>query len=114
MVNRTEQEGKQGERSGNPLRAHLVDHAEHWRWGSAWRRLKGSLREKKLLDALPTELPVQYSSWLNDTEDDDTLFQLRNSVNKGTPYGTIDWVEDIVEKYDLHSTMRGTGRPKKY
>ena len=98
----------------NPLRARMVDRAEDWQWGSAWRRLKGSPKEKKLIAQPQTELPRRYASWLNDDEDDDTLTQLRNSVNKGTPYGTMEWTEDIIEQYDLQSTVRGTGRPKKH
>ncbi len=97
----------------NPLRAHLVERAEDWRWGSAWRRLNGTPEEKKLLTPPPTELPHRYSSWLND-EEDTALIQLRNSVNKGTPYGAMGWTEDIIKKYDLQSTARGLGRPKRH
>jgi putative transposase len=37
----------------NPLRAGLVDRAEDWRWGSLFRRVKGTLEERALLSAGP-------------------------------------------------------------
>ena len=37
---------------------------------------------------------------------------IRYSVNKGKPYGTDTWIDNIVEKFNLGHTLRGPGRPK--
>ncbi len=97
----------------NPLRARLERKAEDWRWGSAWRRYNGTASEKRLLAELPTKLPHGYRSWLNDRDDLAQLEAIRTSVNKGTPYGTMNWVDKMVKKFDLLLTTRTRGRPKK-
>ena len=96
----------------NPLRAKLVGRAESWQWGSAYRRKYGNQKEKSLLSELPIELPHGYTSWLNEREDPKVLTVLRESVNKGKPYGAIGWVEKMVKKHKIFSTMRTRGRPR--
>jgi len=97
----------------NPLRAKLVRRAENWRWSSLWRREKGSKKEQKLLSKLPIELPDNYLSIVNTTPSSDMLDTIRTSVNKGVPFGSENWVQKIVRKFNLESTLRGPGRPKK-
>ncbi len=97
----------------NPLRAKLVSSADRWRWGSVWRRLHGTATQKKLLSPLPTELPRNYLKWLNTNDKEADLNNLRISVNKGVPFGAEGWVERMVKKFKLDSTLRGPGRPKK-
>ena len=97
----------------NPFRAKFVRLAENWQWGSAWRRYHATPKDKRLLDTLPVDLPRGYRSWLNEREDNETLEQIRTSVNKGTPYGTMKWVEKMVGKFDLRLTTRTRGRPRK-
>jgi len=96
----------------NPLRAKLVERAEDWQWSSLWRREKGSDKEKKLLAPLPIDLPVNYLHSVNEVLKEDNLKSLRNSVNKGTPFGKNMWVEKMVEENNLGHTVRGRGRPK--
>jgi putative transposase len=68
---------------------------------------------KRLLDGLPTTLPHKYRDWLNQKESEESLQEIRNAVNKGTPYGAMNWVEKMVKKFDLLLTTRTRGRPKK-
>lgn len=96
----------------NPLRAKLVQRAEGWQWSSLWRREKGSVEQKKLLDPMPIDLPTEYLEMVNDYTPAEKLDALRYSVNKGKPYGSGDWVEDTVEQFGLAYTLRGPGRPK--
>lgn len=97
----------------NPLRAKLVRQAEDWEWSSLWRREKGSGRDKKLLSELPIDLPRNYLSIVNSIPSEKELAPIRMSVNKGVPFGSPKWVEKIVKKFDLESTLRQPGRPKK-
>ena len=40
--------------------------------------------------------------------------QLDWSARRGVPFGDETWVESVAKKYDLESTMRPRGRPKKF
>jgi len=97
----------------NPYRAKLVEKSEDWQWSSLYRREKGSVKEKCLLDTLPIDLPGNYLSSVNDVFKNDDLNDIRYSVNKGKPYGTRGWIEKMVVKFGLDHTVRGPGRPKK-
>ena len=95
----------------NPLRAKLVKRAEHWQWGSAWKRI--NRKECHLLDPWPTPQPNDYLSWLNEQEEDELLKNLRTSVNRGMPFGNELWNEKMIKKFNLHTTVVPRGRPKK-
>ncbi len=97
----------------NPVRAKLVKSCENWQWSSAYRSLCGTTKEKKLIDTAPTELPEDYSRWINLPQTEQELESIRNSVNKGKPYGGEGWVEKMVTRHSLQSSLKGSGRPKK-
>lgn len=44
----------------NPLRANLVARAEHWCWGSLWRRVHGDEQPGRLLSPWPVPLPATW------------------------------------------------------
>lgn len=96
----------------NPLRAKLVKKSEEWQWSSLYRRQRNSNEDKKFLAKLPTELPINYLESVNVILNQEVLKEVRHSITKGTPYGRDVWVGEMVEKYDLGSTLRGPGRPK--
>ena len=97
----------------NPLRAKLVKRAEDWKYSSLYRRMKGTAKQKKLLTKLPIELPHQYVKEVNTISDEETLLKIRNSVQRGTPYGKDRWVEKFVSAHQMESTVRVPGRPRK-
>ena len=97
----------------NPLRAKLVKKAQDWRWGSLYRREKGTPKQKKLLHQLPTELSPNYLEDVNTRFKIEEIDRLRTSVNKGAPYGSDAWVDTMVKKHNMESTLRGPGRPRK-
>lgn len=97
----------------NPVRAKLVSKVEAWKWGSGYRRLDGTLKEKALLAPMLIDLPRNYRTWVNAPDKEEELEALRTSVNKGKPFGAMQWVERTVEKFGLQLTTRGRGRPKK-
>lgn len=96
----------------NAVRAKLVPSCEVWRWGSAWRRINGTWQQKKRLDQMPISLPSDYVGWINTPDRQDDLDGIRVSVNKSMPYGREQWVENMVTKHHLESTMKSPGRPK--
>jgi len=97
----------------NPVRARLVRTCENWKWGSAWRRINGTKQEQKLLSDPPVDFPRNYRFWINTSERADDIKAIRLSVNKGVPYGRDRWVDAMVEKYHLETTLRTAGRPRK-
>jgi len=100
----------------NPLRAKLIQKAEDWKWSSLWRREQGNEKQKKLLDEWPIDIPKDYIDLVNIQEDEkekEELESLRYSVNKGKPYGSSDWTNRMINRFDLKSTLRHPGRPKK-
>ncbi|NBD74091.1 hypothetical protein GVX82_03550 [Patescibacteria group bacterium] len=97
----------------NAVRAKIAQHAEDWRWGSAWRRQCGTEQQKLLLAQSPVPLPRNYTQWINETEPSELLKDIRTSVTKGVPFGTEGWVEKTVKAFGLEQTRRGVGRPKK-
>ncbi len=97
----------------NPVRARLVRQCENWQLGSAWRRINGTKAHMKLLDASPTPFPHGYKHWINTSDKKDDLNIIRHALNKGVPFGWDRWVDRMVTKYHLESTLRSAGRPKK-
>ena len=98
----------------NAVRANLARRPEDWRWGSVWRRTHGTEQQKKLLDPLPVQLPNNYLTWINTTDQQEEVETIRRSVNKGVPYGRESWVDRMVTTHHLETTLRNAGRPKKY
>jgi putative transposase len=97
----------------NPLRAKLVQKAEDWQWSSLYRREKGTVQQQKLLADLPVTQPTDYLRIVNTLPKDEQLDTVRRSVNKGTPFGCDAWTSAMVDKYNLMSTTREPGRPRK-
>ncbi len=95
----------------NPLRAKLVKKAEDWKWSSLYRRENGTMVQKKLLSEWPIDTPQDYLVWVNE-QDTNMVEEVRGCITKGKPFGSIDWTLKMIDKYDLSSTIRGSGRPK--
>lgn len=99
----------------NALRAKLVQKTEDWRWGSAWVRVHGSLEQKNILSPWPVLMPDGYNNLLNTNlpREEDDLTDIRLSVNRGRPFGNAQWLNKIADKFNLTSTTKPRGRPRK-
>ncbi len=87
--------------------------AENWQWSSVWRREKGTPKQKKLLSPWPVPEPKDYLKWLNEPQTKEEYEALERATEKGSPYGGDNWVDVIVKKFNLETTVRSRGRPKK-
>lgn len=96
----------------NALRAGLVRRAEEWRWSSLWRRTCEKPVSPEWLAPWPIEPPQHWLDWVNQPQTAAELESLRNSVQRGQPYGSRNWVRTTAEALRLDSTLRGRGRPK--
>ncbi|MFA5791560.1 MAG: transposase [Candidatus Paceibacterota bacterium] len=97
----------------NPLRAKLVKSLKDWKWSSYYKRLYGTSFQKKLLATESIGWPDDYEKLVNKVEDKENLVVIRNSVNRGKPYGNESWTERILKKFGLEITDRNRGRPNK-
>lgn len=97
----------------NALRACLCKKAEEWRWSSLWRRQQSDPAIRRILSAWPIACPRNWLSFVNTPQTEKELERLRQSVNRGQPYGDETWTERIVKRLGLESTFRPRGRPKK-
>jgi len=91
----------------NALRAGLVARAEAWPWSSA------AQSSGVPLSAWPFERPSNWRAWINQDESGVALAEVRRSVTKNRPFGSEEWVAEVVSQWKLASTLRERGRPKK-
>ncbi|MGH7410554.1 MAG: transposase [Candidatus Methylomirabilis sp.] len=95
----------------NPVRAGLVVRAEHWRWSSLpWRDRSGP---SSLLHPGPVPRGEQWLKWVNAAVTDAEVERLRRSVNRGTPFGSAEWVSRTARRLGLEASVRPRGRPRK-
>lgn len=95
----------------NPVRARLVARAEAWRWSGLWRRVHGSAADRALHNAWPVPAGERYLEWVNEPEPPPLLEELRTSVARGRPFGSLEWTEHAVRAFHLAATVRSPGRP---
>jgi len=94
----------------NPLRKALVDKSENWLWSS----LKGRNGAPSFVRSGPVSVPKYWGRVVNRPISLGELDQLRQSVNRGTPFGSPAWVTRTVKRLGLESSLRPRGRPRKY
>jgi putative transposase len=97
----------------NAKRAALVAKAEDWPWSSAHVRLQGSEEQKRMLSPWPMGEPRDYLKWLNQSQGQEEIENIRYAIKRGQPYGSEEWVSKAVAKFGLENTMRKRGRPRK-
>jgi putative transposase len=97
----------------NAKKANLVSKAEEWQWSSVWRRERGTLKQKRVLTEAPVVLPTNYLIWLNEPQTEAEEIALEHSIEKNVPFGTLEWVDQIINTFSMQQTQRGSGRPKK-
>ncbi|MDH5668791.1 MAG: transposase [Nitrospira sp.] len=92
----------------NPLRAGLVARAEEWRWSS----LRERGREWGWLSTSPVSSPPDWAAWVHAPMTDAEVDALRQSVNRGTPFGADSWVRRTARRLGLESSLNPRGRPR--
>lgn len=98
----------------NPLRAKLVDLAESWKWGSAWHRQQSkSKRAPWLANLTEPALPRHWRALVNKPQTEAEHEAIRNSIQRGSPFGNDDWKNQSAIRLGLESTLMKRGRPKK-
>jgi putative transposase len=97
----------------NAKKANLVSKAQQWKWSSVWRRESGTIQQKKLLAPWPVSEPRDYIDSLNEPQSEAEEGAFENAEKRGSPYGSLSWTTTVIEEFDLESTVKPRGRPKK-
>lgn len=97
----------------NALRANLVRRAEEWRFGSLHRWKRGTAAEKSLLSAWPLARRPGWIDYVNAPQTTAELAAIRQSIQRGSPFGDPSWSDKMVRQLGLESTLRPRGRPRK-
>jgi putative transposase len=95
----------------NPLKAGLVEKAEAWQWGSLWRRLKGSKREREILADWPVERPAGWARIVNREPPEAEAARVKQSLERSRPLGDDAWTARTAARLGLGWTLRPRGRP---
>ncbi len=97
----------------NALRAGLVDKAEDWRCGSLWRWLQKPEPKPKILSPWPVRRHPNWLEHVNKPLGDAELASIRKCARRDQPFGEDSWIESVARKFNLESTLRPRGRPRK-
>ncbi len=99
----------------NAAEAGLVPRAEAWRWSSLWRWCHGDEQANAWLSDWPVATnggrPRNWLRTVNTPMNARELEKLRASSRRMRPYGSPQWVQRMVRRHGLESTMRSRGRP---
>jgi len=95
----------------NALAAGLVRTAEQWRFGSLYNWIGGSSGVN--LASWPSPRLPNWLARVNGPVSEKEADQLRRAIQRSQPFGDAGWVESTARKYNLESTLRKRGRPRK-
>jgi putative transposase len=97
----------------NPLRAALVNAAQEWQWSSLyWWVNPTAAPPWWQRDALWR--PDDWMERVNKPQNQEELAALSTCLQRGRPYGSETWVSRAVSNWNLESTVRPRGRPRKH
>jgi putative transposase len=94
----------------NALTANLVRKAQRWRWSSLWQWANES--GDVTLDRWPVRRASSWIDYVNQPETAGEFTALRNSIQRGAPYGSRTWQHQSARRLGLESTLRPRGRPR--
>ena len=96
----------------NALRANLVARAEEWPWSSL-RRWEREDPAFPILSPWPLPRPADWLEIVNCPQCEAELEALRRCVQRGLPFGSIDWTATTAKQLRIESSLRARGRPRK-
>ena len=95
----------------NALRANLVRRAEHWRWSSLYRWQRGTDAERGLLAEWPVSRRPDWPEYVNAPQTQAELNAVHRSIQRGNPFGDVEWSARTARDLGLESTLRSPRRP---
>jgi putative transposase len=95
----------------NAARANLVTRAELWPWSSAWRLVEGNEQIGPALSSWPVPRPEGWLNIVNTPLSAAEIEHVRQSAQRGTPFGSSEWQLETASSLNLLPTLRRRGRP---
>ena len=99
----------------NPVRAGLVEAAEHWRWSSAAVHC-GLTPNNGVLELAQWQERWESGSWLRylrEKDAEEELAAIRECTHTGRPFGTPEFVQAMQAATQRCLTLQKRGRRKK-
>jgi putative transposase len=93
----------------NALRAGLTDSSSTWRWSSQFERSRGI---NYLLNRDVVKLPPNWLEIVDTPLSEEDATRLTRSLERQTPFGNDDWIQNTAEEHGLGHTIRPRGRPR--
>ena len=97
----------------NPVNFKLCHQVDQWNYGSAWRMLHGSAKQKRLIAKWPLMRPRNWFTYLNAQQSEQELEAIQHSLARGAPYGSPAWSKKMANRLGLQASLRPIGRPRK-
>jgi putative transposase len=97
----------------NPLRANLVKCAQDWKHGSLCARCNPNDDRRQLLCPWPIEERDDYLEWVNQPQTEAELAAVRTSIQRGRPFGSVNWQQQTIARLGLESSITPKGGQKK-
>jgi putative transposase len=97
----------------NAFAAELCDRPEDWNFGSLYHWHQKTKAFSQRVSSWPIRRTPNWIQLVETDFSEPERKQLDWSVKRGVPFGNETWVEHIARTFDLESTMRPRGRPKK-
>jgi putative transposase len=100
----------------NPVRSGLVQYPWNWKWSSAAYHIGLNEKSYLTLKSLHSYINMtndEWKSYINEKEDEESLFQIRNNTRLGKPLGSERFIMQLEK--NLHKSLKSfpRGRPKK-
>ena len=92
----------------NPLRAHLVERAELWRWSSL-----SATGSALTLDPGPAPRGKGWTEDVNVLMTEAECDTIRESIRRDRPLGSELWVSETAGTLGLEASLRDRGRPRR-
>ena len=96
----------------NALAAGMVEAAEQWRFGSLYNWCCG--KSEIRLASWPLPRLRNWVERVNQPVSEREEEKLKLAIHRSQPFGDAGWVESTARKYNLESTLRNRGRPRKF
>ena len=98
----------------NPVRAGLVARAADWAWSSHRANAHGTtVLPQARLSEWPVARPHDWADWVDRPQTDAELADVRRSVSRGTPFGSMPWRDVLGHAFPSYAARNTRGRPRK-
>ena len=97
----------------NAYAAEFYHQPDEWRYSSLWRWRYGTAEQKRILSPWPVPRLRGWLDWVKKPLREKEDRRLKQSIQRGCPFGHEDWTKTTARRLAIESTLRSRGRPRK-